>query len=153
MYYRLVLVVGEARTGKTSVLTNVADSLGTSVINTNLSLSQRLLDLTAKQRSQHTPNILDEIIEGIQPPVILDNTEILFDKTLNLDPLRLLLSMSRKRVITASWNGSFTGGRLFYAEPGHHEYRKYDSVDALVVGMDGKATVDSVKNNREAGQA
>ena len=44
-------------------------------------------------------------------------------------------------------------GRLLYAENGHPEYRSYDSVDALIVGMDGTDTVDSAKNNREAGQA
>jgi hypothetical protein len=55
--------------------------------------------------------------------------------------------------IVASWNGIMNSGRLSYAEPGHPEHRSYDSVDALIVGMDGTATVDSEKNNREAGQA
>jgi len=40
-----------------------------------------------------------------------------------------------------------------YAETGHPEYRSYDSVDALIVAMDGTATVDPANNNREAGQA
>jgi hypothetical protein len=29
-----------------------------------------------------------------------------------------------------------------YAEAGHPEYRSYESIDALIVGMDGTATVD-----------
>ena len=85
--------------------------------------------------------------------MVLDNLEILFDKDLQQDPLRLLQGISRNRAVVASWNGIMNSGRLLYAETGHPEYRSYDSVDALIVGMDGTATVDSAKNNREAGQA
>jgi hypothetical protein len=97
--------------------------------------------------------ILDQIAEQAQSPVVLDNLEILFDKGLKQDPLRLLQGISRNRAVVASWSGTMNAGRLFYAETGHPEYRSYDSVDALIVGMDGTATVDSAKNNRETGQA
>ena len=79
--------------------------------------------------------------------------EILFDKDLQQDPLRLLQGISRNRAVVASWNGIMNSGRLLYAEIGHPEYRSYDSVDVLIVGMDGTATIDPTKNNREAGQA
>ena len=129
-------------------------SLGAAVINVNLALSCELLELTAKQRSLRLPGILDQVVDKAQSTVVLDNLEILFDKDLKQDPLRLLQSISRNRAVVASWNGTMTsGGRLLYAETGHPEYRSYDSVDTLIVGMDGTATVDSAKNNREAGQA
>ena len=73
-------------------------------------------------------------------------------KSLKQDPLRLLQGISRNRTVIASWNGTYTEGRLLYAELGHHEYRSYDAVDALIVGMDGMATVDSAINNNEARQ-
>lgn len=151
LYHRLVLLVGEASSGKTGVLRDVADDFGTSVININLALSSELLELTAKQRSLRLPGILDQIADKTRSPVVLDNLEILFDKDLKQDPLRLLQGLSRNRVVVASWNGTSAGGRLLYAETGYPEYRSYDSVDALVVNMDGTATVDSAKNNREAG--
>ena len=44
LYYRLLLVVGPARTAKTAALRNVANRIGASVINLNQELSQRLLD-------------------------------------------------------------------------------------------------------------
>jgi hypothetical protein len=153
LYHRLVLLVGETGSGKTGVLRGVAEAFGTSVINVNLALSSELLELTAKQRSLRLPGILDQIADQTQSPVVLDNLEILFDKDLKQDPLRLLQGLSRNRSVVASWNGAMTFGRLLYAETGHPEYRSYDSVDALIVGMDGTATVDSAKNNREAGQA
>jgi hypothetical protein len=75
-------------------------------------------------------------VDKAQLPVVLDNLEILFDKDLKQDPLRLLQGLSRNRAVVASWNGSMTSGRLLYAETGHPEYRSYNAVDALIVSMD-----------------
>ena len=170
LYYRLVLLVGESGSGKSQVLRDVAKAFGSPFINVNLALSSELLELTAKQRPLRLPGILEAIARAEEretgerhhllatnpssiAPVVLDNIEILFDKDLKQDPLRLLQGISRNRAVVASWNGIMNSGRLLYAENGHPEYRSYDSVDALIVGMDGTATVDSAKNNREAGQA
>ncbi|TVR57521.1 MAG: BREX-3 system P-loop-containing protein BrxF [Candidatus Competibacteraceae bacterium] len=136
LYHRLVLLVGETGSGKTGVLRDVAEEFGTSVINVNLALSGKLLELTAKQRSLRLPGILDRIADQAQSPVVLDHLEILFDKDLKQDPLRLLKGISRNRTVLASWNGAMTSGRLLYAETGHPEYRGYDSVDALILRMD-----------------
>lgn len=145
LYHRLVLLVGEAGSGKTGVLREVAEEFGSSVINVNLALSGELLELTAKQRALRLAGILDQIADQALSPVVLDNLEILFDKDLQQDPLRLLQGISRNRAVVASWNGSMNAGRLSYAEAGHPEYRSYDAVDALIVGMDGTATVDAAK--------
>jgi hypothetical protein len=151
-YYRLVLLVGATGSGKSAVLLSIAEELGISVINVNLSLSRELLELTAKQRSLRLPGILDCMAEDSTSLLVMDDLEILFDKSLKQDPLRLLQGISRNRTVIASWNGTYTEGRLLYAELGHHEYRSYDAVDALIVGMDGMATVDSAINNNEARQ-
>ncbi len=153
LYHRLVLLVGETGSGKTAVLQDIAKEFGSSVINVNLALAGELLELTARQRSLRLPGILDQIVDQVQSPVILDNLEILFDMDLQQDPLRLLQSISRNRAVVASWNGSISFGKLLYAETGHPEYRSYDSVDALIVGMDGTATVDSATNTTKAEQA
>lgn len=138
LYHRLVLLVGEAGSGKTGVLRDVAEEFGTSVINVNLALSSEPLELTAKQRSLRLPGILGQIVGKAPSPVVLDNLEILFDKDLKQDPLRLLQGLSRNHAVVASWNGKSSDGRLLYAEPGHPEYRRYDAVDALIVNMEEK---------------
>ncbi len=91
-------------------------------------------------------------MDKAQSIIVLDNLEILFDKDLKQDPLRLLQGLSRNRSVVASWNGIATGGKLTYAETGHSEYRNYDLADLTVVGMDGSATVDSEENINEAEQ-
>ena len=153
LYHRLVLLVGETGSGKTGVLRDVADDLGTEIININLTLSAELLELTAKQRALRLPGILEQIAANAQSTVVLDNLEILFDKGLKQDPLRLLQGISRNRSVVASWSGTTAGGKLMYAETGHPEYRSYDLANLTVVGMDGTATVDSDTKINEAVQA
>lgn len=157
LYHRLVLLVGETGAGKTAVLRRIAAKRAVPLINLNLALSAQLLELTPKQRALRLPRILDQTLDDArdqtlnlnqpapqpQPLLILDNLELLFDPRLRQDPLRLLQGLSRNRQVLASWNGRYQAGRLDYAAPGHPEYRCYDSVDALVVGMDGRATIDS----------
>jgi len=135
LYSRLVLLVGEVGSGKTGILQNIADELNTSVVNVNLELSSRLLELTAKQRPLRLPKILEQVVDQTQLPVMLDNIEILFDKNLKQDPLKLLQGISRNRPVVAAWNGVVTRGALVYAAPGHPEYRRYESADALVVNV------------------
>lgn len=152
LYHQLVLLVGEPGSGKTAALNSLADELDMQVINVNFELSQALLELSARQRSLRVPQLLRVIIDRYTSPLLLDNLELLFDSTLNLDPLRLLQGISRTRAVVASWNGTMNSGRLLYAETGHPEYRSHDSVDALIVNMDGSDTVDT-KNKRKAEQA
>ncbi len=144
LYHRLVLLVAESGSGKTGVLREIADAFGTQVINVNRALSCEMLELTARQRSLRLPSILAQLATQAQPPAVLDNLEILFDKNLKQDPLSLLRDISRNRAVVASWSGSSSGGRLLYAEREHPEYWEYDSVNVPIVSMDGTTTVNGV---------
>ena len=143
-YHRLVLLVGESGSGKTAVLKELAMELGASVINVNLELSSRLLELNAKQRVLRLDGIFKQITIRPESIVILDNLDLLFNTDLKQDPLRLLLSVSRNRTVVASWVGPPSLVRLEYGEAWHRDYRKYDSGDLLVVSTTGLATIDSI---------
>ena len=140
LYYRLVLVVGPAGSGKTGALREAAARAGAPLVNVNLELSHRLLDLTGRRRALRMQPLLDEIAAGAGSDVVLlDNTELLFDPTLRQDPLRLLQSLSRHRTVAASWNGAVEDGRVRYAAPGHPEYRRYPLDDVLAVDVEAPA--------------
>lgn len=135
-YYRLVLAVGPARCGKTAALSAVAQAGGWPKLNVNLRLSERMLELTRKQRKIRAAAILDETIriEG-HAIVVLDNIEMLFAEELEQDPLRLLQGLSRNRTIVAAWPGTIDNNCLTYAEPGHPEARRYGGPEACIVAV------------------
>ena len=63
--------------------------------------------------------------------LLLDNIELLFDRTLQLDPLDLLKRHAHARRVVAVWPGELRDGRLTYAEMGHPEHQDY-GLDGLV---------------------
>jgi midasin (ATPase involved in ribosome maturation) len=135
-YFRLVLLAGVPGSGKTAALQAVAHTLGCQLVNVNLELSKRLLELTRTQRSRQIERLLREVIAAAPGDVVLlDNLEILFDTVLEVEPLRLLQVLSRNRTIVASWNGSFNGGTLTYAEPGHPEFIQFKQTEAVVISV------------------
>lgn len=135
LYYRLVLLVGPSGSGKTGILTDVAKDLDTKVVNINLEVSALLLELTQKQRSLRLPQIIDQIISGEKSVMVLDNTELIFDDSLQQEPLRLFQGISRNKTILVSWNGHISNNKLIYAEPGHPEYKSYNLNDLIYVNM------------------
>ena len=133
------MVVAPSGAGKTPALRDVVEHAGYPLVNLNLELSRRLLDLTERQRCLQVPSLLDEIVQAEPGDVILlDNIEILFDVQLKQDPLRCLQGLSRNRTVVAAWNGTCAAGEgrnsmLTYAEPDHPEYRRYPAADLLIV--------------------
>lgn len=133
-YYRLVVLAGAPGSGKTAALQAVAQKFGHPLINVNLEISKRMLELTRTQRSRQVERLLKEVVAAAPGDVVLlDNLEILFDTALEVEPLRLLQVSSRNRTIVASWNGSFQNGTLTYAEPGHPEFIQFKQTDAVVI--------------------
>lgn len=133
LYHRLMLVVAPAGAGKTTALQDVQERVGAPLVNVNLDLSRRMLDLTKRQRALQLPRLLREIINHAAGEVVLlDNIELLFDVSLKQDPLRLLKGLSRNKTVVAAWNGSIDGDHMIYAIPDHPEYRRYMVHDFLV---------------------
>jgi hypothetical protein len=133
-YHRLVFVVGPAESGKTAALQALAREHAWPLVNVNLELSGRLLELTSRQRTLRAPRLLGEIAERHPGEVLLlDNTEILFAAELQQDPLRMFQGMSRNRIVVAVWSGHVDDDQLVYATPGHPEHRRCRRPEALIV--------------------
>jgi hypothetical protein len=134
LYYRLIILAAPAGSGKTGALHEVHQRTSAPLLNVNIELSRRMLDLTERQRALQLPRLLTEIVGAIGGEVILlDNIEILFDVSLKQDPLRLLQGISRNKTVIAAWSGNINGDHIIYASPDHPEYRRYPLRDFLVV--------------------
>lgn len=79
LYHRLVIVAAPPRSGKTSALRALHDERAWPLVNVNLALSEKLLELTAKQRALRVVRVVDDIVqEQAGDTVLLDNIEMLF---------------------------------------------------------------------------
>jgi hypothetical protein len=133
-YFRLVLLVAPSGSRKTALLQAVAQENGFPLLNINLELSKRMLELTRSQRARQVERLFKDVIASAQGDVVLlDNLEILFDPSLEVEPLRLLQVVSRTCMLVATWNGQYRHETLTYAEPGHPEYARFKPVEAILV--------------------
>jgi hypothetical protein len=140
-YFRLVILAGAPGAGKTAALQAVAQQVSCQLVNVNLELSKSMLELTRAQRSRQVERLLKAVIATVPGDVVLlDNMEMLFDTSLEVEPLRLLQGVSRNRIIVASWNGSYQDGSLTYAAPGHPEFVQYKHPEAVIITIDTSAT-------------
>ncbi len=66
--------------------------------------------------------------------VFLTDLEILFDHSLNVDPVKLLKTAARNRAMVVNWPGEvdFVANALIYAVPGHAEYFSAELTDDLL---------------------
>lgn len=138
-FYRLVLVAGPPGSGKTSALNELQSAKGWSLLNLNKVLSERLLDLTTKQRRLQTADIVRDLIEeqGNQTVSMLDNIGLLFHPALQQEPMMALQRASRNRAVIAAWQGEVTAGKLIYGSPDHPEYRRLEVKGVQIVTAAG----------------
>jgi hypothetical protein len=140
LYYRLVMLVAPASAGKTAALQDFHTRTSAPLVNINLELSRRMLDLTERQRALQLPRLLSEIVGAFAAEVILlDNIEMLFDVSLKQDPLRLLQGLSRNKTLIVALSCSIDGEHMVYATPEHAEYRRYPIRDFLIVSPEAIA--------------
>jgi hypothetical protein len=137
-YCRLILLVGPSGSGKTGVLQEFSAKTGKNIINVNLEMSKALLEIPVNRRESRVSRIFNAILRDAanaspESLVLLDNLEVLFDKSLKQDPLILLQGGSRNYTVIASWNGTYAKGKLTFAVPDHPEYRYYDTIDAQII--------------------
>jgi hypothetical protein len=130
---KLILLVGKRERDRTLLLEQVAPLKGTQVVNVGVSFASRLAGLPSRQRALVSADTFRTLLDsgGKEQMAFLDRLEVLFDKTLRLDPLELLRRHAQARCVIASWPGELREGRLTYADLGHPEKQDY-AVEGLV---------------------
>ena len=128
--------MGKSGAGKTKLLHSISKEIEIPFLNLGLDLSQKLMSLTARQRKLKAVEIIGEIIDGQNSQqVVVDNTEIIFDPSLEISPLGLLQNLSRNRTVIWSWNGEVKGDCLVYAYSGHPEYQQVSAKELIIISI------------------
>lgn len=116
------------------LLAQVHERTGWPLLNVSLQLGQRLQEVRAERRPLRVQPYLDAMIEERDGEVLLlDRLALLFDPSLQQNPLELLKQLARNRTLVAGWPGTIENGFLTYAEPNHPEYRRFATSDLPLV--------------------
>ena len=131
---KLILLVGPSRSGKTQLLRQLSAKLNIEPLNVGLELGRRLAATPKNKRGFSAGELLREIAdqERTEAPLLLDNLELLFEPSLQINPLDLVRRLAHSKRVVAVWPGELRGDRLVYADMSHPEHRDY-SRDGVVV--------------------
>jgi hypothetical protein len=112
-----------------------AKTAGVILLNLNLKLSEKLINITQSKRSRTISTVINEILADYPKDQVLlvNHFEILFLPELQQDPIRLFEDLSRERTLILLWPGVYEDGVLSYAQPWHSEYREFANVDATMI--------------------
>lgn len=142
LYQKLIFLVGKSGSGKTGILKEISNEFAVPMINANLEISSRLLDIPLEKRASNLSRLFSNLLNNIgSDMVFLDNMEILFDKSLQQNPLTLLQNNAKNRIVIAAWNGVIEKGRLTYARPEYHEFQAYP-IDKVGIAIEIDPTPD-----------
>jgi hypothetical protein len=134
LHNKLILLVGPPGGGKSALLLAFGKSAGVESLNVGAVLGRRLAAMPHKQRHLQAGTELRELADEYAKGdlLLLDNIELLFDTSLQINPLELLKRHAHSKRVVAVWPGELRQGRLTYAHMGHSEYRDY-AADGLVI--------------------
>ena len=130
---KLVLLIGPAQSGKSDLLAQLSERRDTPVLNVGAALGRQLLAIPSTRRHLHAADLLKHMVDETahRGLLLLDNIELLFERTLQLSPLDLLKRHAHARRVIAVWPGELRENRLSYATMGHPEHQDYGT-DGLV---------------------
>jgi hypothetical protein len=130
---KLVLLIGPPRSGKSDLLAQLSARRQARVLNVGAALGRELLAVPSTRRHLHATDLLKDLADDAASHglLLMDNIELLFDRTLQLSPLDLLKRHAHARRVIAVWPGEIREDRISYAMTGHPEHRDY-GIDGLV---------------------
>lgn len=131
---KLILLIGPPRSGKTALLGQLSDRMSVQVLNVGLALGRDLLALPLMRRHLQVAELFKAVADTAASHglLLMDNIELLFDRTLRVGALDLLRSQARVRPIVAVWPGELRENRLSYAVSGHPEHQDHSPDGAIL---------------------
>lgn len=134
---KLILLVGPSRSGKTQLLRQLSAKLNIEPLNVGLELGRRLAATPNNKRGFSAGELLREITNNHKTdgPLLLDNLELLFEPSLQVNPLDLIKRLAHAQPVVAVWPGELRGDRLTYADMSHPEHRDYSREGVVVFAV------------------
>ena len=131
---KLILLVSSGGCSKTQTIRAMGDRLGIRPVILGADLGRILASTPQSKRSLAAGELVRDIAGRASEggALLLDNIELLFEPSLQINPLDLVRRLAHSKRVVAVWPGELRGDRLVYADMSHPEHRDY-SRDGVVV--------------------
>lgn len=131
---QLILLVGPNRDAKFHLLNEFGAARNLRPRNLGVELGRQLAATPKNGRALLVGELLRSfaVTDSAETALLIINIELLFEPSLQINPLGLLKGLAHAKRVVAVWPGDIRGDRLVYADMSHPEHRDY-SRDGVVV--------------------
>jgi hypothetical protein len=114
-------------------LSTEIQGLGVSHLNVSRELSTSLMTVSASERSRFSQKwLMGTLARFPNGPVLCTCPDLLFDPSLEIDPLALFRQVARIKQSIILWPGEYSTNNLSYAVPEHHHFRTWKISDSML---------------------
>ncbi|WP_108651334.1 BREX-3 system P-loop-containing protein BrxF [Dongshaea marina] len=121
--YKLVLVAIPPALQRAAELELLNSSI--SLVNLSKELSRKLVSQSIKDRVKRLEDEVIEIANDCGCSVWMTKLDVLFEPSLENDPMILLKMVSKSQLLVAIWPGDITQTSMVYSKPGKPDYKSY----------------------------
>lgn len=92
----------------------------------NIRISEKLIKIKPERRSFKLPAIVESIIAETPENCVIKEFDVLFNPEYQIDVLQLLITACKKKNFSIIWPGTYSDGKLIYAETGYSDFKTFD---------------------------
>lgn len=135
---KILILIGGPGSGKSKVIRDLSEQDGWKICEARQLFDDEFLTIPRADRPERAVALIATALERLHAKVVMiDNVEFLFAPILNLNPVHMLLELSKKFPIIVSWRGTLDGNTLYFEHNGEPKYAKFTVVDTNhVISMD-----------------
>lgn len=121
--YKLVLIVIPKSLHRPVEIEVLSHSI--SLVNLSKELSLKLVSQSIKDRVRRLQDEVNVITSECNDSVWLTKLDVLFEPSLENDPMMLLKGIAKSKAVVAIWPGEITETSVVYSKPGKPDYKTY----------------------------
>lgn len=121
--YKLILVAVPQRLHRAFEMELLSSSI--SLINLSKQLSRKLVSQSVNERVDGLQEEVSEITKDCNNSVWLSKIDILFETSLQCDPIMLLKNIAKSQLLVVMWPGEIVENSMVYSKPGKQDYKSY----------------------------
>jgi hypothetical protein len=93
--------------------------------NVSKALAAKLVIMSLKDREHNLHELMAQLVNQAEDVCYLSRINLLFETSLQTDPLKLLQSTAKKKPIIVIWPGTMDDVSINYSKPGLPDYKSY----------------------------
>ena len=100
--------------------------IASAAVSMNRPLAAELIRLPPARRTMRLERCFVKLLEALPDRPVIKDVDVLFHPEYRVDVMRLLVSAYQRRPYSLIWPGTYSEGRLIYAEESCRDYRVYE---------------------------